>query len=498
MPINLGSGSPLLYQVQTRDWLLRYGSDAGSIGFDRVPDSELDRLAEQGFDWLWLTGVWQTGTAGARVSRTKADWRPSFQAALPDLKEEDIVGSPFAVSDYTVHRDFGGNNALQHLRGRLANRGIKLLLGFVPNHTALDHRWVTEHPEYYVAGSEADLAKSPANYVRLTSNGGLRIVAYGRDPYFPGWPDTLQLNYGNEQLQDAMIAQLRTITTMCDGVRCDMAMLLVPRVFEQTWGIHSQEFWPRAIKSARELLPNFVFIAEVYWGLEWELQRQGFDYTYDKTLYDRLLHSRASEINAHLKADISFQQKSVRFLENHDEPRIAGALPLPAHRAAAIVTFFVPGMRLFHDGQLEGYVRKPSIHLARRSIELVNREIQSFYQQLLSILKTVTQGDWLLFETSEAWVSNWTNAEFICFGWMRNRSLAFIVAVNYADHDSQCYLRLPPNCLKNGQVILRDLMTPEIYERDSDELLRNGLYLAMPPWSYNVFACEPVRKPNAS
>ncbi len=134
------------------------------------------------------------------------------------------------------------------LRARLKERGLRLMLDFVPNHTAPDHPWVNQHPEYYVQGSEADVARAPNNYLRA-ENGS--IFAYGRDPYFPGWPDTLQLNYGNPKLQQAMKAELAQVAALCDGVRCDMAMLVLPDVFQRTWGIIAEAFWPDATTQVR-------------------------------------------------------------------------------------------------------------------------------------------------------------------------------------------------------------------------------------------------------
>ncbi len=487
-PASDGAGTPVLYEIHTRDWLLRFSSNRAIIRLDELPDWELDRLAGLGFNWIWLLGVWQTGPACARISRNQAEWQSSYRAALPDLKDEDIIGSTFAVSDYTVHRDFGGNEALANLRSRLEARSVHLMLDFVANHTALDHPWVTEHPDYYVGASEADLARQPGNYTRLDDGKASRIMAHGRDPYFPGWPDTLQLNYGNPNLRKAMLEQLQSVSRLCDGLRCDMAMLLLPEIFQRTWGIQSEPFWPGAIAATRRQVPGFLFLAEVYWGLEWELQQQGFDYTYDKTLYDRLLAMAAIPVRDHLRAATSFQQKSARFLENHDEPRIAATLPVAAHEAAAIIAFAVPGMKLLHDGQLEGYVRKPSIHLARRSIEPVNPELQRFYGRLLGILHSLPKLDWLLFETVPAWASNPTSSDFICFGWLRGDQLVYIIAVNYAAHDSQCYLRFPPDSVGPGPIVLRDLMGSDAYERKGDALMKNGLYLALPAWGYNLFA----------
>ncbi len=277
---------PSLYQVNTRVWLTELSHVLGRPAtLDDIPDAGLDRLATMGFDWVWFLSVWQTGSAGQRVSRANPEWRREFQETLPDLREEDIAGSGFAITGYSVHDLLGGDAALARLRERLRTRGLRLLLDFVPNHTGMDHPWVEEHPEYYIHGTEQDLAQAPQNYIRVTRTRGDLLLAHGRDPYFPGWPDTLQLDYGNPATQAAMISELVKIAGQCDGVRCDMAMLVLPDVFERTWGRRAALFWPDAIGRVRESVPGFCFMAEVYWDLEWTMQQQGFDYAYDKRLY---------------------------------------------------------------------------------------------------------------------------------------------------------------------------------------------------------------------
>jgi len=328
------------YQINTRVWLTELSRKVGRRAtLDDVPDQALDWIAGMGLDWVYLLSVWQTGPASRQVSLAHPELREEFQDLLPDLTENDIPGSGFAIAGYTVHSDLGGDPALARLHERLRARGLRLMLDFVPNHTALDHPWIHEHPEYFVPGTELDLARAPQNYTRIKRPGGDRLFAHGRDPFFDGWTDTLQLNYGNAATRSAMSAELTRITGQCDGVRCDMAMLVLPDVFERTWGIPTEPFWPDAIRTARERSPDFCFMAEVYWDLEWTLQQQGFDYTYDKRLYDRLRAGAARPVREHLHADIHYQERSVRFLENHDEPRAASAFAPAMHEAAAIVTF---------------------------------------------------------------------------------------------------------------------------------------------------------------
>ena len=359
-------GNPALYQINTRVWLTELSRALGKRAtLDDISNAELDRLGEMGFDWVWFLSVWQTGPAAQLVSRSNAGWRKEFQETLPDLKEEDIAGSGFAIQNYTVHRDLGGAAALARLRERLQKRGLKLMLDFVPNHMAPDHPWIDEHPDYFVHGSESDLARAPRNYCRVQTKKGPLVLAYGRDPYFDGWPDTLQLNYGNPELQQAMIGELERIAGQCDGVRCDMAMLVLPEVFERTWGIAANLFWPKATQCVREKFPHFCFMAEVYWDMEWTMQQQGFDYAYDKRLYDRLREGHARPVREHFHAGLDYQNKLARFLENLDEPRAAATFLPGAHEAAAVITFLSPGLRFFHQGQFEGRKKRISPHLIR-------------------------------------------------------------------------------------------------------------------------------------
>ena len=292
---------PSLFEINTRAWLFRLSQEAGKpVTLATVDDATLDDLARRGFDWIWLLSVWRTGAASRAVSRGNPAWQAEFRAALPDLAQDDICGSGFAIGAYEVDEALGGKAALAAFRTRLAARGLRLMLDFVPNHTALDHPWTKTHPDFYIEGSEQALAAQPENYCRIDTDQGPRILAHGRDPNFPGWPDTLQLNYANPALQAAQMAELATIAGQCDGVRCDMAMLPLPEVFQRTWGLTPSPFWPKAIAAVRDAHRGFTFLAEAYWDLEWELQQQGFDYCYDKRLYDRLRHADAGAIRAHL------------------------------------------------------------------------------------------------------------------------------------------------------------------------------------------------------
>jgi hypothetical protein len=482
---------PALYQINTRVWLTELSEQLGRPAtLDDIPDTELDRWSEAGFDWIWLLSVWQTGLAGRQVSRSHHEWRNEFQDTLPDLRDEDIAGSGFAISGYTVHAALGGPPALKRLRERLADRGLKLLLDFVPNHVALDHPWLERHPDRFIQGSEGDLATAPQNYRRVPTSKGSIVLAHGRDPYFPGWPDTLQLDYSNPDTQEAMIGELQSIAMQCDGVRCDMAMLVLPDVFERTWGRRAPVFWPQATARVRDTVRDFCFMAEVYWDLEWTMQQQGFDYTYDKRLYDRLRDGHARPVREHLRAGLDYQNKLVRFLENHDEPRATATFPAGVHEAAAVVTFVSPGLRFFHQGQFEGRRKRISPHLVRAPRECPDTRLACFYERLLGVLRldVTRSGQWQLLECIPAWADNPSNDAFIACAWDNAAGDRLLVTVNYAPHHSQCYVRLPFGDLANRRWRLADLLGQARYDRDGNELVAQGLYLDVPPWQAHVFS----------
>lgn len=485
---------PSLYQINTRVWLTELSRASGQPAtLDDIPDSELDRLAARGFDWIWLLSVWQTGPGAREVSRRNAEWRRDFQETLPDLREDDIAGSGFAITAYSVHQQLGGDAALARLRERLRQRGLRLMLDFVPNHMGLDHPWISTHPDFFLPGSAADLANAPQNYTRIQREGTDLILAFGRDPYFSGWPDTLQLNYANPALQDAMIGELVKIAGQCDGVRCDMAMLVLPEVFERTWGRRAPLFWPRATEVIRHKVPNFLFMAEVYWDMEWTLQQQGFDYAYDKRLYDRLREGQSRPVREHFLAGLDYQDRLARFLENHDEPRAAATFSDDQHQAAAALSFLSPGLRFFHQGQFEGHRKRISPHLVRGPHEPVNDRLRLFYDRLLNILRhpTLRDGQWQLLECTPGWDGNWTHDCFVAFAWSKSDGQSLVVAVNYADHQSQCHVRLPFTDLRDQKWQLQDQLSAASYEWHGNDLTDKGLFLDHAPWQASIFLVSP-------
>jgi hypothetical protein len=228
-------------------------------------------------------------------------------------------------------------------------------------------------------------------------------------------------------------------------------------------------------------------MAEVYWDLESTMQQQGFDYAYDKRLYDRLREGHARPVREHLFAGLDYQDKLARFLENHDEPRAAATFAPKVHEAAAIITYLSPGLRFFHQGQFEGRQKRISPHLVRAPLEPPIKDVQRFYERLLTVLAqtAVRYGEWRLLECVPAWDGNWTSDCFLSWMWKGTRGEQQLVAVNYAGNQSQCYVRLP--AFGNRVVRFRDSMGSVDFDREGHDLDACGLYLDMSPWGHHVF-----------
>ena len=296
---------PLLYEINTRCWLEELSRNANRpITLAEIPQKHFDDWQRLGFTHIWLMGVWTSGPR-ARTIALKDHSKQEYSEALPDLRDADVAASPYAIADYSVSPALGGELALQRFREQLHHRGLKLFLDFVPNHLGLDHRWLKERPELFVQGQ----GQAPETFLEET-NQGPRWLAHGKDPYFAPWTDTVQLDYRRADTRDAMTQLLQSIARRCDGVRCDMAMLLLNDVFAKTWErfpianhqspITDTEFWSDAISEVKKAFPRFLFLAEAYWGLEHRLQALGFDYTYDKALYDCLIAHNNAGVQQHL------------------------------------------------------------------------------------------------------------------------------------------------------------------------------------------------------
>lgn len=462
--------SPVVYEINAWTWLTSLEKRTGrSMTLSDIPGREWDALAELHLDAVWLMGVWERSSEGARIARWKQGLEPAFRSALVDFEDQDVPGSPYCIRNYSVDPRFGGPAGLASARRQMAARGLKLLVDFVPNHVAPDHPWLVTHPEYLIRERDG--------------------FAKGRDPYFPPWPDTIQLNAFEPGLREAARETLESIAKQADGVRCDMAMLLLNEVFARTWNREAPEteYWGEIIPAVKERFPDFLFVAEAYWDLEWRLQQLGFDHCYDKRLFDRLEHEGAEQVEGHLHGDLSYQKRLMRFLENHDEPRSRGTFGLEKERAAAVIAFTTPGAKLIHEGQIDGHSVKLPVQLGRRPEEPFDADLREFYQGLLAWISSpgFKISDWSLCG-KEGWPDNQTCRNLLAWSRSAQNGRRWVVVVNYSAERSQARIRLPWDDMGGRWWKLEDAVQHDSFPRDGEDLQDTGLYVDLAPWHFHL------------
>jgi len=451
---------PVIYEVNTAAWL----TDLSHIYNRRVTlgdvsGYEWDALAPYGVDAVWLMGVWERSPSGVRLTQADDALMTSLREVLPDLNNGDLMGSPFCIRRYDVDTRLGGFEGLEKARRELAVRGLRLILDYVPDHVAPDHPWVTQHPERFVDGS-------------------------------------LELDAFAPALRVATITTLSDIADHCDGIRCDSADLMMNRVFAKAGGGDRSrpepldEFWPPIIGALRANHPEIMLFAEAHWNVEWDLQQQGFDFCYDKRLYDRLISGATQDIRDHLRAEMSFQARTIRFLESHDVPRIAGQLDVDAQRAAAVCIATLPGAALWHEGQFEARRVRLPVLLSRRPPEPLNRELRTWHEQLLATVKAsrMRSGSWQLLDVI-GWPDNASADHLLAWCWYgESGGDRHVIVVNYDDAPAQGRVLVPWADLRDQQWRLADLLSGAQFRCDGGEILEQGLYVGLPGWGTHVLA----------
>jgi glycosidase len=488
---------PLIYQINTYIWLNSLSTKYQTpITLANVPAAELDMLGALGVDAVWLMGIWQRSDA---ARRSALNYVHEYKPVLPDLTEADVIGSAYAIGAYDLDARLGGRDGLAALRLQLQQRGLLLLLDFVPNHTATDHAWISQDPACYVQGGPRELKKRADTFFAVHDNWERPLVlAHGRDPYFPSWIDTAQLNAFAPAYRQRAIDTLNDIATLCDGVRCDMAMLMLNSVFEQTWGsvvgeADGPEFWQVVIEHVKQSYPDFIFIAEVYWGLEQRLQELGFDLTYDKALYDHVVSANIGQMKHHLSAAHEYQKRTVRFIENHDEPRAASHIGIAKSKAAAVLVCSTPGMTLLHDGQLTGRRIKLPMQIGRQPNETPNTDLQAFYHTLLREMRTpiYQRGTWTLFGCTAAEAGDLGHHHLVAYGWFDNTDYRLVI-VNLTDRWSRAIVKVDAwTRLQQGAWSLVDVLgNARPIHFGGDHLLRHGVYVEVDGYGAHIYRLQ--------
>ncbi len=478
---------PIIYEINAWVWLgelsERYGS---AVTLGNIPGREWDSLASFRIDAVWFMGVWERSPEGIRIANADESLLSDFRTTLPDFRTSDNIGSPYCVRRYAVDERLGGKAGLASAREELSKRGIRLILDFVPNQVAPDHAWVDQHPDYLMGGDTRDVEQNRTSFMEI--NG--RVFACGRDTHLPPWLDVLQLNAFSRETREGAVETLKDIADQCDGVRCAMAALLLNDVFEGTWSDRAGpkpdgEYWAEVIAAVREGRGDFLFIAEGYGDLEWRLQQQGFDYCCDKLLYERMAHGSAESVKLHLTAEPAYQEKLVRFIENHHEPCAASTFTPEQEQAAAIVMGTLPGAKLLHEGQFEGRRIRLPVFLGRRPCEKPDRYLSEFYRKLLDSVNVPVfrSGRWQLCAQT-GWPDNQSYRNIAAWCWQREEE-RYLTVVNLSCSPAQSRVQVPWPDIKGKHWQLLDVFAEDIYERDGDEMIDPGLYIELGPWEFH-------------
>lgn len=485
--------NPSIYEINTRVFLKRFGS---GIKVVEVPDEIWKQLADKKFDYIWLMGIWQTCHSSVAKYCFEDDLIKNYNRALRNWQKEDVIGSPFAINVYEINESFGSIDNLLSLKEKLNSMGIGLILDFIPNHFNAETGLLKTNPDLFLPVDKESFLRDPHTYYQPDKDLE-QYFAHGRDPFFPAWQDTVQVNFFSAHARDYLTDVLIQLTDICDGVRCDMAMLALNNVFKNTWsGIISKnnyeqlqtEFWADAIQKVRSKRKDFIFIAEAYWNLEWELQQLGFDYTYDKSMTDRLKSGYALAVREHLLAEKDYRIKSLRFIENHDEERAFTAFGKEKSKAASIIINTIEGMRFFYDGQFEGKRIKLPVQLGTEPHEHPNSEMIEFYSRLFHVTANdiFKMGSWSMLETNTSWEGNTTFKNMIAYQWVLNNRKR-IVIVNYSDVISTCRLKFDLTGYPE-EFEMEDLFNNQKYIRSAEEVVSSGLYVELRPWQAHIFS----------
>eukprot|EP00727_Mastigamoeba_balamuthi_P007160 m51a1_g3064 putative alpha-amylase family protein (521) ;mRNA; r:1006465-1012739 len=459
------------------------------LGVSRLRDIPLERFDElraRGIDVIYLLGAWQLGTVGPQLDKAQ---RESFRSILPDVTDDDIIGSPFAVYEYTCNPGHGNDTDILWLRDRLHERNLALWLDFVPNHSALDSPWVSNNIDFYVRAPKDQ--SPPYNPRKYYSNG----VAYGNCPNSDNpWTDVAQLNYWNPDTRQLMVEKLMHVAALADGIRCDVAYILMNYLFEQAWGKElsswgyskpADEFWPVAIQKVKSKYPNVKFMAEVYDGHEQEMQDQGFDYTYDKSVLDLLRAANRDGIRSFVKdKSASYLLHSAHFIENHDEDRAVATLgSWQKADAAALVSFTIPGLRFHWHGQWKGLKYKLDVHLRRSYNEPAVPEVEEFYRKFTRIMisPAFRDGKW-------TYVGAFGNDSPRMLAWRwSSGSDKRIVVINFSDQKAAGNVVLS-DVQGSGNVVIEEVWSGVKYTRNADDMRTTGLSVVVDAWSAQIFA----------
>lgn len=490
--------NPHIYEINLMTWLHDLSRTQGyEVNLKAVPPGEWRRLKDLGMDLIWLMGIWKRSPDSIKKARGVHGLVQKCRTIFDDFEIKDIAGSPYAVHDYVPDPIFGSHEELKALKKQMEEEGLFLILDFVPNHTACDHPWIKIHPEYYIMDQPKESNGCGEGFFLADSLQGNVCIAHGKDPYFPPWTDTAQINYARLEAHKAMTELLNGLLTCCHGLRCDMAMLPLKEVFRETWGRYLREewnageFWALAIEGLRSKGIPFLLLAEAYWGKENDLLNLGFRGAYDKQLYDLMVQGNIQGVKNHLLAPVANQEKMVRFLENHDEPRAMQTFGPDRIKCAMVIHSTLPGMRFWQRGQFEGNRIRVPVQVRRAPTETIHDDLKDFAVKLLNEVNhpVLHEGGWEICST-QGWPDNPSHQSFLAWCWRKGEHRRLVVS-NFSTSPAQGYVRLPPNWLPAGeQLLLTDPLKSDSFLRSTKETDESGLYVGLNKHDFHFFRVE--------
>lgn len=503
------NNSPTFYSINTRLFLNQLSRKENKyIDIDSVPEKYWENLFDK-FDCFWFIGINSPSQASKQICQRYPD---SVRYAKSDVKPEDIVDSPYAVYDHSqINPRVAKNWEIWDKKlDYFHQHGKKVFLDFVANHTAVDNPWAFSHPQRFIQATKEQYQSNPDNYYSVVAaDGETHYLAYGRDPYSGNWIDTLQLNYANPETQQAMKDILLNLVNHCDGVRCDMAMLLNPHTFIKTWSDHlsseeinfliNNEFWPKTIAEvktrAKDLgKKDFTFIAEAYGGNGGEEYYEPlsklekvFDCLYDKGFYDELVQLKLNQSEAfysHLKNDIfniTENGHKVIFFGNHDEKRAIAMFGKELSKSVALLCSLVSNnMLLIHQDEEKGFRIRQPMQLDQPLNDCTDYSIKNFYNLILDIRNKP------LFKNAK-WsiVQNDKSKDYHIFTFqtfLPDKNISAHVCINFNDSEN---IGTIPEISKNDQVLVMNLdqgfQLPTI-----DQERNGGLFIRLGPYEAQI------------
>lgn len=426
---------------------------------------------------VWLMGVWKNSPSSQQIARTMPELIHEFRNTKSDLADADIFGSPYSIYDYELDPMFGEKTDLEKIKMNLNQLGKKLILDFVPNHMARDSIFVENYPNLFLKAEKLTDTKNQF----LHPNGN--IYFHGRDPYFSGWTDTIQWDFSKEETEYIHIQILSYIAKISDGVRCDMAMLLLPDVFLKTHGKTAHFRWERVISQIKKINPNFKFYAEAYWGKEDELISLGFDGAYDKSLYDSMkqknnvsvMHSiRNSWKQIENSNKKTFGCTKIQFLENHDEERANFVFQDSLRTNFSLLTFS-NSIHLIQYEQIYGFKRRTPVQMIRRDKEKIDEGVLNFYARVFKTIQNRKGKQWI----EELSYSEFNYKEILALS-MESETSYEIFLWNPNETEVSGFLQ---NVKESLDKELCDILTNSIFENkpNNKTLLNPPMYYKLKP-----------------